>query len=246
MHARGAMEGENDSLNTIEMTPTMILFFLASAVLWFILAAWTYNDARMRGMKARKWFLLVLFFNIFGLIVYLAYAKQQKNHYRQIAWDSIPTARPFEHGSPIPHHGQTDPDRIPPPHPHLPDQLKPPGLESADSEYTSKKQEATDDGTGTGDGIVKRIEKGTSNDDSSKQRNRIEESMEMGDETGGTKGIGNEPEDGMENGNEPGGSEERENEYGESKGMGSEPGGNGENENESGRNKGMGSEPGGE
>lgn len=47
------------------------LFFLFLIVLWLSLAYWTYRDAEARGALPLYWAAVVLFFNLFGWLVYL-------------------------------------------------------------------------------------------------------------------------------------------------------------------------------
>jgi len=47
------------------------LFFLFLMMLWVSLVYWTYRDAKKRGAFAFYWAIVVLFFNVFGWIIYL-------------------------------------------------------------------------------------------------------------------------------------------------------------------------------
>ena len=47
------------------------LFVLFLIVFWLSLIYWTYRDAKRRGALAVYWAAVVLFFNIFGLFIYL-------------------------------------------------------------------------------------------------------------------------------------------------------------------------------
>lgn len=47
------------------------LFLLFLIVFWLSMMYWTYRDARRRGALAIYWAAVVLFFNIFGLFIYL-------------------------------------------------------------------------------------------------------------------------------------------------------------------------------
>lgn len=94
--ARGEDKMFEEELESLEVTPELVVFIATAAVVWFILATWTYYDARNRGLNAKLWFILVLIFNIFGLVGYLTYTARKPVPYED-PWASIPTAVPVEH-----------------------------------------------------------------------------------------------------------------------------------------------------
>ncbi len=47
------------------------LFILFLIIVWFSLIFWTYRDAQRRGALGFYWAVVVLFFNVFGWLVYL-------------------------------------------------------------------------------------------------------------------------------------------------------------------------------
>lgn len=64
-----------DAFYDILSSPFLKIFFVMLQVFifvfWFALAGWTYRDATRRGTSSIYWTTVVVFFNVFGWLVYM-------------------------------------------------------------------------------------------------------------------------------------------------------------------------------
>ena len=85
---------DTESDSSLDVTPTFLLIAIGSIALWLFLASWTYKDARSRGRRGAFWFVMVILFNILGIIVYLM-TQEKRPLYLDMVTDAIPLARPI-------------------------------------------------------------------------------------------------------------------------------------------------------
>ena len=84
---------DTESDSSLDVTPSFLLIAIGSIALWLFLASWTYKDARSRGRRGAFWFIIVILFNIVGIIVYLMTQEKRPMYLEPVA-DAIPLARP--------------------------------------------------------------------------------------------------------------------------------------------------------
>ena len=89
---RGTRDGGTEIL---ELTPFIMLVMAAAVMLWLMLAGWTYHDAKRWHLNPRFWSILVLVFNIFGLVAYLACVNRIRSREGRAGYPEIPVARPI-------------------------------------------------------------------------------------------------------------------------------------------------------
>ena len=84
---------DTESDTSLDITPAFLLIAIGSMALWLFLATWTFKDARTRGRKGGFWFVMVMLFNIFGIILYLM-TQKRRPLYMEMITDAIPLAIP--------------------------------------------------------------------------------------------------------------------------------------------------------